>query len=283
MRFLIFGAGYSAQAFAQHYQSDIYGTTRNKDRFTTLEKAGIKPLLFPNDEENRTLKEKLYDTTHLVISIAPDADGDIILKHQGLLDSMPHLQWIGYLSTIGVYGDHQGKWIDETATCNPSLKRNFMRLQAEAAWKQLAEHYNIPIAILRLGGIYGPHRNVFVKLQNGKAQRIVKTNQVFNRIHVDDIAGVIHTFANSKQDGLFNIVDNEPAPPQDVIAYAANLMGVEVPPEIPFEKADMSEMARTFYGDNKRILNQKLLETGYTLKQPDYRTALKSMWQSGDW
>lgn len=283
MRFLIFGAGYSAQAFAQHYQSDIYGTTRNKDRFTTLEKAGIKPLLFPNGEENRTLKEKLYDTTHLVISIAPDADGDIILKSQGLLDSMPHLQWIGYLSTIGVYGDHQGKWIDETATCNPSLKRNFMRLQAETAWKQLAEHYNIPIAILRLGGIYGPHRNVFVKLQNGKAQRIVKPNQVFNRIHVDDIAGVIHTFANSKQDGLFNIVDNEPAPPQDVIAYAANLMGIEAPPEIPFEKADMSEMARTFYGDNKRILNQKLLETGYILKQPDYRTALKSMWQSGDW
>ena len=283
MRFLIFGAGYSAQAFAQHYQSDIYGTTRNKDRFATLEKVGIKPLLFPNDEKNSTLKEKLYDTTHLVISIAPDADGDIILKSQGLLDSMPHLQWIGYLSTIGVYGDHQGKWIDETATCNPSLKRNFMRLQAEAAWKQLAEHYTIPIAILRLGGIYGPHRNVFVKLQNGKAQRIVKPDQVFNRIHVDDIAGVIHTFANSKQDGLFNIVDNEPAPPQDVIAYAANLMGIEAPPEIPFEKADMSEMARTFYGDNKRILNQKLLETGYILKQPDYRTALKSMWQSGDW
>lgn len=283
MRFLIFGAGYSARAFAQKSHVEIAGTTRTKDHFSSLEKVGITPLLFPSNDEDSDLIGQLQQTTHLVISIAPDEHGDIVLRDKILSSKMPRLEWICYLSTIGVYGNHNGEWIDETADCNPSLVRNKMRLIAEKNWEAFAAHLNVPIATLRLGGIYGPGRNIFLKLQQNKAQRIIKKGQVFNRVHVDDIAGVIDKFSQTRQDGLFNVVDNTPCPPQDIITYAAKLMGINPPPEIPFEQAEMSKIARTFYSDNKKILNHKLLKTGYKLKQPDYRTALNTMWSSGSW
>lgn len=283
MRFMIFGAGFSARAFAKQSDALIYGTTRSEGKFHALAEAGIKPLLFSQPTASTDLLDQLSETTHLIISIAPDGNGDCVLNQPALLAAMKKLEWIGYLSTIGVYGDHQGQWIDEDAICRPALPRNQMRLNVETEWIQFAKPRDIPIAILRLAGIYGPGRNAFIKLQQGKAHRIIKPGQVFNRIHSDDIAGVIDQFAKARQSGIFNLSDNEPAPPQDVISYAAHLMGVEAPEEIPFEEAQLSEMARSFYGDNKKISNKKLLKTGYRSKHPDYRTALDTMWLTDNW
>lgn len=296
-QFMMLGAGYSARAFASLYgapvadtsdttsaapKSRICGTTRTKENFTALESANIEPFLF--DKPNRTFFERLETTTHLVISISPDDTmSDAVLNRPDILGSMPELKWIGYLSTIGVYGNHDGGWIDETAPCHPSLERNISRLEVEKKWQAFGEKRNIPVAILRLGGIYGPLRNPFIKLSQGNKTLVIKKGQFFNRIHVDDIAGVIKAFSSAKREGIFNIVDNEPAAPEDVMHYAAKLMGVTDLEEVPFEKADMSPMARSFYGDNKRILNHKLSKTGYNLKYPDYRPALDAMWKDNLW
>ena len=296
-QFMMLGAGYSARAFASLYgahvantldtapsatKSRICGTTRTKEKFAALESANIEPFLF--DEPSRTFFERLQTTTHLVISVSPDETmSDAVLNRPDILGSMPELKWIGYLSTIGVYGNHDGGWIDEKAPCHPSLKRNISRLEVEKKWQAFGNKHNIPVAILRLGGIYGPSRNPFIKLSQGNKTLVIKKGQFFNRIHVDDIAGVIKAFSSAKREGIFNIVDNEPAQPEVVMHYAAKLIGVTDLEEVPFEKADMSPMARSFYGDNKRILNHKLLKTGYNLKYPDYRTALEAMWKDNLW
>nr|WP_246788680.1 NAD(P)-dependent oxidoreductase [Bartonella apis] len=291
------GAGYSARAFASLYgahvantsdtapsatKSRICGTTRTKEKFSSLESANIEPFLF--DEPTPTFFERLQTTTRLVISVSPDETmSDAVLNRPDILGSMPELKWIGYLSTIGVYGNHDGRWIDEEAPCHPSLKRNISRLEVETKWQAFGNKHNIPVAILRLGGIYGPSRNPFMKLSQGNKTLVIKKGQFFNRIHVNDIAGVIKAFSSAKREGIFNIVDNEPAQPEVVMHYAAKLIGVTDLEEVPFEKADMSPMARSFYGDNKRILNHKLLKTGYNLKYPDYRTALEAMWKDNLW
>nr|WP_246713137.1 SDR family oxidoreductase [Bartonella apis] len=294
---MMLGAGYSARAFASLYGAPvantpdtapsatkrrICGTTRTKENFATLESANIEPFLF--DALTPTFFERLETTTHLVISVSPDETmSDAVLNRPDILRSMPELKWIGYLSTIGVYGNHDGGWIDEEAPCHPSLKRNIFRLEVEKKWQAFGNKHNIPVAILRLGGIYGPSRNPFMKISQGNKTLVIKKGQFFNRIHVDDIAGIIKAFSSAKREGIFNIVDNEPAPPEAVMHYAAKLMGVTDLEEVPFEKADMSPMARSFYGDNKRILNHKLFKTGYNLKYPDYRTALEAMWKDEKW
>ncbi|WP_370540891.1 SDR family oxidoreductase [Bartonella apis] len=296
-QFMMLGAGYSARAFASLYGAPvantpdtapsatkrrICGTTRTKENFATLESANIEPFLF--DALTPTFFERLETTTHLVISVSPDETmSDAVLNRPDILRSMPELKWIGYLSTIGVYGNHDGGWIDEEAPCHPSLKRNIFRLEVEKKWQAFGNKHNIPVAILRLGGIYGPSRNPFMKISQGNKTLVIKKGQFFNRIHVDDIAGIIKAFSSAKREGIFNIVDNEPAPPEAVMHYAAKLMGVTDLEEVPFEKADMSPMARSFYGDNKRILNHKLFKTGYNLKYPDYRTALEAMWKDEKW
>lgn len=287
MQFMMLGAGYSAQAFGLNYgikfSGKIYGTTRSVKNFAALQHAHIKPLVFAPDSLSAEFYDALATTTHLVISVAPHQGNgkpsDAVLDSPEILAHMPKLEWIGYLSTIGVYGNHNGAWIDESAACHPSLQRNEKRLAVEKIWQNYGQQRKLAVAILRLGGIYGPARNAFVKLREGNTKLIIKPGQVFNRIHVDDIAGVINAFAQNLTNGVFNVVDNEPAPPQDVIRYAAKLMGIEELTEIPFEKAEMSPMARSFYGDNKRILNHKLLNQGYSLKYPNYRIALDHMWK----
>lgn len=291
MQFMMLGAGYTAQAFGLNYgakfSGKIFGTTRSRQNFAALQKAHIKPLVFDRDHLSDEFYDALATTSHLVISIAPDGGegkpADAVLDCPEILAHMGKLQWIGYLSTIGVYGNHNGAWIDESATCHPSLPRNEKRLAVEKIWQEYGRQNKLAVAILRLGGIYGPARNAFVKLRAGNTKLIIKPGQVFNRIHVDDIAGVINAFAQNLTNGVFNIVDNEPAPPQDVMRYAAKLMGIEKLTEIPFEKADLTPMARSFYGDNKRILNHKLLKQGYSLKYPNYRIALDHMWMENLW
>ncbi len=166
---------------------------------------------------------------------------------------------------------------------NPVSRRSHERLAAEQAWAALGERHGVPVAILRLSGIYGPGRNAFLNLERGTARRIVKPDQVFNRIHVDDIAGSLRLLAGTDAGGTFDITDDEPAPPQDVVAYAAGLMGVTPPPEIPFAQAEMTPMARSFYGENKRVSNERIKGLGYRFAFPDYRTAFSVMWREDRW
>ncbi|MGN6465320.1 MAG: SDR family oxidoreductase [Rhizobiaceae bacterium] len=291
-RIFLLGAGYSARAFAS-LQRDraeaIFGTTRSTDRFGKLRQHGIEPLLFDGGGIAPEMATALRETTHLVLSAAPEpggpAAGDPFLPHveNRMREIMPRLRWIGYLSTVGVYGDHGGAWVDEESECRPVSRRSVARLAAEGAWGKLADRERVPVAVLRLAGIYGPGRNALANLAAGTARRIVKPGQVFNRIHVEDIAGALSLLAEKETSGIFNLADDAPSPPQDVVAFAAGLMGVEPPPEIPFERAEMTPMARSFYGENKRVSNAGIRDAGYSLFYPDYRSALTRMWREGSW
>jgi nucleoside-diphosphate-sugar epimerase len=284
--FLIFGAGYSGRAFGRRMAgSQIVGTTRSPDNFERLRSAGIEPLPFDGGIVTEPLAEALARTTHLVVSTAPGESGDPVLAaaRDLLLTAAPKLSWVGYLSTVGVYGDHQGAWVDETSECRPSSRRAMLRVAAEQAWLAFGRERGVAVALLRLGGIYGPGRNAFVNLAKGTARRLVKPGQLFSRIHVADIAGVLKHLAERATGGIFNVVDDEPAPPQDVVAYAARLMGVEPPPEIPFETAILSPAARSFYAENRRVSNAAIRKAGYGFAFPDYRVALARMWAEGDW
>ncbi|MGE0503253.1 MAG: SDR family oxidoreductase [Rhizobiaceae bacterium] len=285
-RYFLFGAGYSARGFARLIdgQDTIAGTTRSRDRFPLLERAGVTPLVF-DGEMTPDLAAILAETTHLIVSVAPDGEGDPVLRaaRRTIVDEMPALRWIGYLSTVGVYGDHGGAWVDEASACRPKSRRSIDRLAAERDWLALGEEIVRPVAVFRLSGIYGPGRNAFVNLRNGTAKRLVKAGQVFNRIHVDDIAGALRHSAEADMGGIFNVTDNEPAPPQDVVAHAAAIMGVAPPPETPFDTAELTPMARSFYGENKRVSNRALRATGYAFVRPDYRSGLEAMWAGGSW
>jgi nucleoside-diphosphate-sugar epimerase len=285
--FFIFGAGYSGQAFAAANRDPgtrIAGTTRSPAKFDRLRQAGIEPHLF-SGQTTPELTDALRNVTHLIVSVAPDEAGDPVLNafRDLIAAKMPELAWIGYLSTVGVYGDHGGAWVDETSECRPVSRRSTLRLQAEQEWLELGQETGTPVAVLRLAGIYGPGRNAFVNLAEGTARRLVKPNQVFNRIHVADIAGALWHLAGLNRGGVFNVTDDMPAPPQDVVAYAAGLMGIEPPPETPFESAELSPMARSFYGENKRVSNAALKQAGYTFRFPNYKAAFDAMWAEGNW
>lgn len=283
----IFGAGYSGRAFGamKPAETAVAGTTRSPERFEALRRSGIAPHLFDGRSLSPEVADALTEVTHLVVSAAPDENGDPVLAAaaEAIRTGMPNLEWIGYLSTVGVYGDHDGAWVDEASECRPVSGRSRARLAAENAWAALGAETGLPVAVLRLSGIYGPGRNAFVNLEAGSAKRLIKAEQVFNRIHVDDIAGALWHLIGTDRGGVFNVTDDEPAPPQDVVTYAAELMGVEPPPEIPFETAQLSPMARSFYGENKRVSNARIKAVGYRFRFPHYRSALETMWREACW
>ncbi len=288
MRMMIFGAGYSGKAIGSLVASQghtVAGTTRSAQNMPALEASGIRPYVFDGASISPDLSAELRTVTHLVQSIAPGRKGDPLIRILGmdLKRLMPSLEWIGYLSTVGVYGDHGGAWVDEDTPCKPVSARSIERLEAEDAWRALAATSGIPLAILRLSGIYGPGRNAFVNLANGTARRLIKKDQVFNRIRVEDIAGATLLSADARSTGIFNVTDSEPCPPQDVIAEAARLMGVVPPPEQDFETAELSPMARSFYGENKRVSNARIEALGFRFLYPDYRVSLKQLWESSQW
>ncbi len=237
---------------------------------------GVTPLVVPDDD----IAPALAAASHLLVSAAPDAQGDPMLAgFTDALDAARGLSWIGYLSTTGVYGDHGGDWVDETTPLTPATKRGQMRVEAETAWQSYAAARDIPLAIFRLAGIYGPGRGPFAKVRAGTARRIIKKGQVFSRTHVEDIAQVVEAAMNRPQSsGIFNVCDDDPAPPQDVIAYAAELLGRPVPPAIDFETADLTPMARSFYAESKKVRNTRIKEDlGVTLLYSDYRGGLRAL------
>jgi len=288
MHVLILGAGYSGTAIARAMApaaASVVGTTRTAEKAAKLERAGIHPILFDGETISDELAAALGQATHLIQSIAPGRDGDPMFRASSpdLAQLAPNLTWIGYLSTVGVYGDHGGAWVTEDMLRKPVSARSVERVEAEDGWIAFGARQNIPVAVLRLAGIYGPGRNAFCNLSNGTARRLIKPGQVFNRIRVEDIGAATLFLASNGTSGVFNITDNEPAPPQDVVAEAARLMGVEPPPEIPFEQAELSPMARSFYGENKRVSNARMRATGFEFAYPDYRVSLAQLWQSGAW
>jgi len=283
MKVFIFGAGYSARAFARRYEGEIYGTTRSLERFKILKQAGIFPLLFNGIDVDNAVISQLQESELVIISAAPDDNGDPILRQPKLLNAMENVKWIGYLSTIGVYGDHQGRWIDEQTPCVPGQPRNAERLNVENAWQKFGDQKHIATAILRLSGIYGPGRNAFLKLQHHEAVSVVKPGQVFNRICSADIANALFFLSSMGSAGIFNITDDLPAPGEAVIEYAAQLMGVTPPPKVSFDDANLSPMARSFYSENKRVSNARLKALGYKFLYPNYEVALKTMWQNNVW
>ena len=288
MKLFIFGLGYSALYFLAHHAqgfSEVAGTVRTKDKAERLKAAGVQAFIFGPEYEDPAIQGKLGAAEALLVSIPPGTSADPALARFGRkIAAAPHLRKIIYLSTIGVYGDRQGEWVEETRLPAPKSDRSVARLHAEKSWIAMAKGTQIDVQILRLAGIYGPGRNALSGLKAGTARRIVKPGQVFNRIHVEDVGRAIAAaFKREGTSDYFNICDDEPAPPQDVITYAASLMQIEPPPELDFETADLTPMARSFYSENKRVLNTKLKQDlGVTLAYPTYREGLQALFEQGE-
>ena len=282
-RLLCLGLGYSALHLARRLAKqgwDVTGTARTPEGAAAIAAEGFTPLVFDGTKPGAGLKEAIENATHLLVSVPPGENGDPALTHHASdIAQAPALIWIGYLSTIGVYGDHQGSWVDETTPTEPVSARSRLRVAAEAAWLALGERAGKQAQVFRLAGIYGPGRSAIERLRAGTAQRIVKPGQVFNRIHVADIAAVLlAVIAGRGAHQIYNLADDEPAPPQDVIAYAAQLLHMPPPPEIAFEDAELSLMAKSFYVENKRVSNARLRhDLGLELKFPSYRQGLRSI------
>jgi nucleoside-diphosphate-sugar epimerase len=288
---LCFGLSYTAQHYLAAYGTrfeQVWGTVRDQNRAAGLNvrgKGNMRALAFDGTSVSDDLQEAMAQAEAILVSIPPDERGDPALAVCGsLLAGSRQIRTIVYLSTIGVYGNYDGAWIDENSDCRPREERSCRRLAAEHGWQSLSARSGLPVAILRLAGIYGPGRNALKNLQQGTAKRIVKTGQVFNRIHVADIAQAIDAAFDRRADGIFNITDDEPSPPGDPIVYAAKLLGLEPPPEISFDQArsSMSEMAASFYLDVKRVSNVKLKTAlGVKLRYPTYREGLSALMDAG--
>ena len=281
---LAFGLGFSAQRLcarltSRHWQ--LTGTSRNPSASPAASPtASVTRIPFDGTTPSPAVTHALATATHILVSIPPDTDGDpALIHHVGDIAQAPHLQWIGYLSTVGVYGNSAGAMVNEATTPHPNNDRTRARVVAESAWLALGEEIGRPAQVFRLAGIYGPGRSALEKLRAGTARRIIKPGQVFNRIHVEDIASVLEaSIARPRAGAIYNVADDEPAPPEDVITYAAELLGIEPPPEVPFEEADLTPMARSFYGDSRRISNALIKsELGVRLAYPNYREGLKAL------
>jgi nucleoside-diphosphate-sugar epimerase len=285
-----FGLGYCARHMIAQYGARfarVAGTLRTAEKASAIASDGIggrqvDALVFDGTSASAAVVAALAEADALLVSIAPDEGGDPVLACCAeAIARAPRLASIVYLSTIGVYGDHGGAWIDETNAATPVTARSRERLLAEQAFAALGARSRKPVAILRLAGIYGPGQNALTQLAGGTARRIVKPGQVFNRIHVADIAQAIDAAIARRADGVFNIADDEPAPAPDVVAFAAALANIPPPAEIPFDQvaAAMSPMALSFYGEVKRARNAKMKDVlGVTLRYPTYREGLAALY-----
>jgi nucleoside-diphosphate-sugar epimerase len=282
-RLFCFGLGFSAITFARRLRARgwaIAGTCRAEAKRAVLEAEGIEAHLFG---PGRPLADPaaLDRVDALLVSVPPDADGDPVVAANGhdIAARGRSIGWMGYLSTTGVYGDRAGGWVDESSDLTPSGERGRRRVDAEAAWLALGREHGLPVHLFRLAGIYGPGRNAIETVRRGEARRVVKPGQVFSRTHVEDIASVLEASISNPAPGTaYNVCDDDPAPPQEVIAHACALLGVAPPPEVPFEQAEMSEMARSFYADSKRVSNERIKRVlGVRLRYPTYREGLAAL------
>ena len=281
MRLLAFGLGYSARACVARLAPRLaraWGTTRDPRKRQAIAALGVTPIILDQTLDGDDLAAAIAEADHVLVSIAPDEAGDPVLNRwrDRLAEARPAA--IAYLSTVGVYGDHGGDWVDEASDCRPVSKRSVQRVAAETDWQRFGKDSGIPVSVIRLSGIYGPGRGPFEKIRKGTARRVLRPGQVFNRIHVEDIAAIVEAAFDARAAGIFNGTDDEPAPPQEVLAFAADLLGLPPPPEVRFEDAEMTPMARSFYGENKRVRNERIKrDLGVALAHPDYRAGLKAV------
>lgn len=290
MNLFVFGLGYSALHYILKHRADydsIAGTVTRPEKKAEFLATGIKTYLFSADVVEDGIAQALSEADVILVSIPPGEAGDPVLTKFALsLTRTKRLRKIIYLSTVGVYGDRRGEWVDEATAPLTTNTRSLMRLAAENLWRALAREGKRSLYVLRLAGIYGPGRNPLVQLRDGKAKRLVKKDQVFNRIHVDDIVQAIAKCVardRASEDLVLNIADGHPAPPQDVVTYAASLMQVEPPPVIDYETADLSEMTRSFYAECKRIsIEAARFELGFEPIHPTYREGLQRLWEAGE-
>jgi nucleoside-diphosphate-sugar epimerase len=279
---LSFGHGFSARALARLLLPEdwrIIGTVRSDERRAEIEAEGVEGVVWPGTD----MVPYLDQATHLLTSVAPDEGGDPVLREwqDAIAARAGRFDWVGYLSTTGVYGDRGGDWVDEGSPLTPATRRGRLRVEAEAAWAAIP---GLPLHIFRLAGIYGPGRGPFEKVRQGTARRIVKPNQMFSRIHVEDIAQVVRaSIARPNPGAAYNVCDDDPAPPEDVIAHAAELLGLPVPPAEDFATAEMTPMARSFYAESKKVRNDRIkAELGVRLRYPDYRSGLAALLAQGE-
>ena len=286
MRIFFFGLGYCARRLIQREPwIEPSGTARSAGTVAVLRREGIEAYRFDSTEAEPGLEQALEKAEAIVVSIPPREGAGATLDRFGpTVAAASGLLRIVYYSTIGVYGDHGGAWVDETSATRTRTARGGARLEDEACWAGAVRARGAEVDILRLAGIYGPGRNALVNLRRGEARRIVKPGQVFNRAHVDDIADISRLVLTRDLKGqIWNVADDEPAPPQDVIAYAAGLLGLEPPPEEPFDEAKLSPMAREFYADNKRVSIAKAkAELGFAPAYPTYREGLNALGAMGE-
>lgn len=280
-----FGFGYVAAYLTHALQTQnpnwrVKGTTQSSTKKEHLKSLGIEAFKF---HQFKPIIDPVYclgDVTHLLISIPPGDLGDLVLGHheKDILNEMPNLKWVGYLSSTSVYGDKKGAWVDETAEKEPTSKRGSRRAKAEEQWLMLKRKNDLPVHVFRLSGIYGPGRSAIESIRAGTARRIDKPGHAFSRIHVDDIIQTLMTSMQNSQPGaIYNLSDDEPSPSHEVIAYACQLLGKEIPPLIPFEEANVVPMVNSFYKDNKRIINDKIKEElGVKLSYPNFKLGLQA-------
>ena len=280
MRLFCFGYGYSAESLARRLSPRDIVVAGTRTSLPEVPEAGVELAAYRGDAPSAEVRRLLSGTTHLLVSIPPDLEGDVVLRHyRDEIAALSDLAWIGYLSTVGVYGNHNGAWVDEESSTRPASERSLRRLLAEQAWRDFRRETGRRVEIFRLSGIYGPGRSVVDNLKAGTARRIVKPGQVFNRIHVDDIARVLAA-AIDKDTGhaVYNVSDDEPAPPEDVVAYAAELLGLPVPPALAFEAAGLNAMAASFWAESKRVRNTRIrADLSVELLYPTYREGVRAL------
>ena len=275
---LIFGHGYTANAFVDYIKDidwEIFGTTRNSQTADLLITKGVKPLMWTDASKITSIIDR---SDYILHSIPPTEIGDPVFKRfaEAIISRSKNLLWFGYLSTTSVYGNHDGKWVDENIPVNPLSNRGLLRVKAENNWSGIND---LPLHIFRLAGIYGPGRSPLDKIRSGKAQLISKPGQFFSRIHVEDIARVLKASIEMPSHGsVYNVCDDMPATPDEVLDYAAKLINFPNLPKVAFEEAKLSPMAKSFYSENKRVKNERIKsELKITLKYPNFETGLNAL------
>ena len=286
-RLFCFGYGYTADFLGRTLKSrtdlgnwNLAGTTRTIPKRQALRSNGIDAYIFDTYRALHDPQLMMKDTTHLLISTPTDQDGDMVYRvhEMDIKRLMPKLEWVGYLSTLGVYGDRDGATVDETTELRPSSIRGSRRVRAEGDWLSMFRDYGLPVHVFRLAGIYGPGRSAIDSVRAGIARRILKPGHAFSRIHVDDIVQtLIKSFQNPNPGAIYNVVDDEAAPSHEVIAYACRLLGKDPPPLVPFDEANLSPMSMSFYSENKRVRNTRMKQDlGVELLYPNYRVGLEA-------
>jgi len=279
-RLFAFGLGYTAGVLAKQLAAEgwrIAGTCQTEEKRAELAALGYEVFVFDREHPLADAKAALAGTTHLLLGIPPDRKGDPVQAcHAMDVADLVSLDWAGYLSTTGVYGDTGGEWVSEASWLRPTSERSKRRVEAEKGWLNIYRQYGVPLHVFRLPGIYGPGRSAIDQVRDGSAKRIDKPGHLFGRIHVEDIAGALRaSMATMNPGAVYNVCDDEPAEPQEVIRHACDLLGVEPPPLVPFDKAELSEMAKSFWADNRRVKNERIKsKLGYALKYPTYREGL---------